>query len=540
MTTSTSDNLTAAVIPHDTLWCIEPTAGRRLWDQLKQHSMRQHVTVYAAQQGGEKRPPEGGRPADRPYQMEGPTAIFSLMGPMTKAPTSWSSGTSTVRLRRQIDLARQDSDVTGAVLVIDSPGGSVSGTADLAAEIAKFAVVKPIVAYVEDCCCSAALWCATQCSAVYANATALVGSQGTVMVLDDSSRLYQNAGIEPVVFATGKYKGAGAEGAPITPEQRAHFQSIVDGLNAHFVAAVRRGRPAITDAQMAAIAEAGIYVGSAAIEIGLIDGIATLADALTAARGQMPRSAGIRAETGVPRTGANRGSTALTGNDPPKTGKEINTMRAKLAAALTAVGAVGLAARILGANTDDPQALAAIVEEATPHPPASGGRVDQPSVCGGQREDDATLIAMKAMQATAEAQTAQLKALQEQLAAVEAQRLFERDCEAIMGLVRQARMTPAQAEGWKDVARTNHAAFEAALPQLKTSPVLTQLRTAPSNIRPVNGSPGEQLAKLAAQMAKETGRPLAECAVAVAHQHPDLAQAHHQAAPSYRSSAEVE
>lgn len=272
-------NLAQAALPHDTLWAIEPNAGRALWQALQAVSYAQHVIEFAAQQEVQAAAAAADKAASKPFYMEGSTAIFSLSGPMTKAPTSWSSGTSTVRFRRQVRLARQDPDVKNAIIVMDSPGGSVSGTGEAAAEVAAFAAEKPIVGVIEDCCCSACYWVGSQCTSLVANPTALVGSIGTVMAMADMSRYAANSGIEILVFGTGEFKGAGTQGAPVTEAHRAYFQNMVETLNTHFLQAVQRGRR-MSDEQIAAIRDARVHIGADAIGMGLIDGIDTLDNVL--------------------------------------------------------------------------------------------------------------------------------------------------------------------------------------------------------------------------------------------------------------------
>lgn len=271
-----TDNLTAALLPHDTFWAIEPLAGMRLWELCRGQNLHVHMAEVAA-----KTPQSKGEDEDKPskpYMMLDGVAILGLTGPLTKSPTSMGMGTSTIRFRQQLRAARRDDDVQSAIIVADSPGGSVAGTADAADEVAAFASLKPIVGYVEDGCCSAAYWILSQCSQVFANRTALTGSIGTVMVLNDSSKMYSRLGMEPVVFGTGKFKGAGTPGVALTDEQRTYFQGIVNSLNAHFVAAVQPAR-GMSAEQMETLLEAGVHVGADAMALNLIDGIGTLDDA---------------------------------------------------------------------------------------------------------------------------------------------------------------------------------------------------------------------------------------------------------------------
>lgn len=231
---------------------------------------------------------------DKPYAMVGSIAVISLIGAMTKKSTSFSSGASTIELRSLLRAAARDEDVTGILLRVDSPGGSVSGTADLADDIASITQRKKCVAYVEDTCCSAALWVASQCSAIYSNRTAIIGSIGTYMAIEDYSRLAANQGIEVHVLSTGKHKGAGVPGAAITSEQLAHFQQTVDDLNEHFLSAVSKGR-GMSRSRLTEYADGRVWVGEQAVEIGLIDGIASFDDVLLTMQKSAKRSSGASA-----------------------------------------------------------------------------------------------------------------------------------------------------------------------------------------------------------------------------------------------------
>src|SRR5690349_19381737 len=77
-------------------------------------------------------------------------AIIGLHGPLMKFAPSMSDGTSTVLTRSILSKASRDTEVRGALLVSDTPGGTSKGNEDLANDVAKFAAIKPIFAYIED------------------------------------------------------------------------------------------------------------------------------------------------------------------------------------------------------------------------------------------------------------------------------------------------------------------------------------------------------------------------------------------------------
>jgi ClpP class serine protease len=114
-------------------------------------------------------------------------AGIAMAGQITKGDSSYG-GCSSVRVRKAVRKAVNDDQVTAILLHIDSPGGTVAGTGDLADDVAAADKRKPVYCYVEDLGASAAYWVGSQARRVYANPTAMIGSIGTVAVVEDSSR----------------------------------------------------------------------------------------------------------------------------------------------------------------------------------------------------------------------------------------------------------------------------------------------------------------------------------------------------------------
>jgi signal peptide peptidase SppA len=187
-------------------------------------------------------------------------------------------GTSMVNAKKAVreSAAMYDSGkIKGIMLAIDSPGGTVAGTEELASEVARVAGTNcPIIAYIEDMGCSAAYWIASQADSIYANKTALVGNIGVLSVLKDTTGAYQQAGIKVIPVATGKYKGMGAEGTPITDEHVAEAQRLVNEMNLPFLDAVASGR-GMTPKQLESVADGRAHVASTAKDMRLIDGISS-------------------------------------------------------------------------------------------------------------------------------------------------------------------------------------------------------------------------------------------------------------------------
>lgn len=198
--------------------------------------------------------------------------VIELNGTLMKHASSLGQSTSTVEARRAIRDMAADDDIRGIMLHIDSPGGTVAGTKELASEVARASVAKPTKAFISDLGASAAYWVASQASEVIANEMALVGSIGTYGVVHDYSAAAAKDGVKVHVVRAGASKGAFTPGTEVTGDQLKEYQRIIDSLNAHFLQAVSEGRK--LDAEtVATLADGRVHPASQAKAFGLIDSV---------------------------------------------------------------------------------------------------------------------------------------------------------------------------------------------------------------------------------------------------------------------------
>lgn len=216
--------------------------------------------------------PGTARAAEQTVTIADNVALIEMRGRMQKQQASLGQAASTVAVRRAIRAAAADDTVGAIMLVIDSPGGTVAGTQDLAGDVAAATRVKPVTAYVEDIGASAAYWVASQASKVYAGPTAAVGSIGTYGVVYDTSAMAAMEGVKVHVVRAGQMKGAGTPGTEVTPEQLADYQREVDTLNEFFLQGVSAGRKLDMES-VRKLATGQVWIGQQAVDAGLIDGV---------------------------------------------------------------------------------------------------------------------------------------------------------------------------------------------------------------------------------------------------------------------------
>lgn len=168
----------------------------------------------------------------------------------------------------ELDEAASNPAVRGIILDIDSPGGMVSGTPELAARISE--VEKPVFAFTDGLMASAAYWLASSAQQIFATPSTEIGSIGVYIPWIDSSQRYKTAGYNVKVIRSGKYKGMGYPGTPLTQEQEDLLQERVNSLAEDFYAQVESAR----DGKVPRTAMQGqTFSAKEALKVGLIDEI---------------------------------------------------------------------------------------------------------------------------------------------------------------------------------------------------------------------------------------------------------------------------
>jgi signal peptide peptidase SppA len=169
-------------------------------------------------------------------------ATVSISGPIIRKPDIYArvlmGATDSEEIGEALREAAGRNDIKAVFLDIDSPGGTVAGTPELAAAVASLDKKKPVYAFSSGLMASAAYWIASQARAIYATPSAQVGSIGVVQAVVDRSAAINAAGIKVEVFSVGKYKAMGAPGTPLTDDQRELIQSNLSEIAGEFHAAV--------------------------------------------------------------------------------------------------------------------------------------------------------------------------------------------------------------------------------------------------------------------------------------------------------------
>ncbi len=185
--------------------------------------------------------------------------------------------------------------VRAVVIRINSPGGGVAASQEIFEAVRKFRLEthKKVVVSMAGVAASGAYYVACAADKIFANPGTLTGSIGVIAEWYNYGELLKWAKMQNIVIKSGVFKDSGSPTRPLTDEERAYFQSLIDNLYAQFVSTVADCRH-MNEEQVRKLADGRVFTGEQAKHEGLVDEIGSYHDALAAAA----KMAGI---TGPPR-----------------------------------------------------------------------------------------------------------------------------------------------------------------------------------------------------------------------------------------------
>jgi protease-4 len=189
---------------------------------------------------------------------------------------------------------RDDGSIKAVVVRIDSPGGGVSPSQELYQEIKRTVREKPVVVSMGSVAASGGYYIACAAQKIYANPGSITGSIGVILQFTNFEELMKKIGFRMEVVKSGPYKDVGNPGREITADEKAYLQKMVNNVHQQFVRDVARGRRMKVE-KVQEVADGRIFTGEQAMELGLVDELGNLRDAINAAA----RMAGIEGEPKV-------------------------------------------------------------------------------------------------------------------------------------------------------------------------------------------------------------------------------------------------
>ncbi len=208
-------------------------------------------------------------------------------------------------VRSCIQTAYEDDRLSGLILRVDSPGGTISGSDyyyHLLCELKKERKI-PVYVSMGGIAASGGYYVSMVGDKIFAERSTITGSIGVISMMVDASDLCQKIGVKSNYIVSGKNKGMGDFTRPMSEEERSIWQGLIDESYEQFLSVIREGRPAFARKDdegneddsgeengepeapqesadpLRALADGRVYSAAAAKELGLIDEIGFLQDA---------------------------------------------------------------------------------------------------------------------------------------------------------------------------------------------------------------------------------------------------------------------
>jgi protease-4 len=184
----------------------------------------------------------------------------------------------------QLKAFGKRSPVRAVVLRLNTPGGGVAASQEMYEAVRRFRAEtgKKVVASMSSVAASGGYYVACAADRIFANPGSITGSIGVIAEWVNYGDLLRWAKLEDVVIKSGEFKDAGNPSRPLTTQERAYFQQIIDALHGQFVSAVARNRRMQEEA-VRKLADGRVYTGEQAKQAGLVDDLGTFQDAIRAA-----------------------------------------------------------------------------------------------------------------------------------------------------------------------------------------------------------------------------------------------------------------
>ena len=185
-------------------------------------------------------------------------------------------------ISKSIQDAADDKNVKAIVLRINSPGGTPAAAQEIVTEIKKAQEHKPVVVSMGDVAASAAYYISAPADHIIANPDTMTGSIGVIWVFENSSKYFDEEGVEYYVAKSGDFKDMGANWRGLTDDEKQYSEELVLESYGRFIDEIASGR-GLSRSEVKDMADGRIYTGSRAVELGLVDETGNLYDAIDVA-----------------------------------------------------------------------------------------------------------------------------------------------------------------------------------------------------------------------------------------------------------------
>jgi protease IV len=172
----------------------------------------------------------------------------------------------------QLRKFADDSSIKAIILHVDSPGGGAAASEEIYREVLRIRDEKKkrIVASIETVGASGAYFVSSATNKIFADNASIVGSIGVIAEWYNYEELMKWAKLQQITIKAGEFKDTGSPTRPMTPEERAYMQGLIDNMHSQFIHSVAVGRK-MKDDEVRVLANGKVWTGQEAVPLKLID-----------------------------------------------------------------------------------------------------------------------------------------------------------------------------------------------------------------------------------------------------------------------------
>jgi|UniRef100_A0A7C3UZF4 protease-4 len=186
---------------------------------------------------------------------------------------------SSTPILEQLKKFREDRSIRAIVLRVSSPGGAVAPSQEIMEEVIKTKKVKKVVASFGSMATSGGYYVACGADLIMASPGSATGSIGVIMQLANVEQLTKRLGLDFYSLKAGALKDMGSPFKPLTPEERAVFQSLLNNIHEQFIKDVAENRKLPIE-KVRSLADGRVFTGQEAKALGLVDAMGNFNDAV--------------------------------------------------------------------------------------------------------------------------------------------------------------------------------------------------------------------------------------------------------------------
>ncbi len=193
----------------------------------------------------------------------------------------------------QLRKFADDSSIKAIMLHVNSPGGGAAASEEIYREVLRIRDQKKkrIVASIETVGASGAYYVSSATNKIFADNASIVGSIGVIAQWYNYEELIKWAKLKAITLKAGEFKDTGSPTRPMTLEDRAYLQALIDDMHRQFIHSVAVGRK-MKDKDVRALANGKVWTGEEALPLKLIDQIGDFRAAVE----DTAKSVGIKGE----------------------------------------------------------------------------------------------------------------------------------------------------------------------------------------------------------------------------------------------------